>query len=114
MAGNVSTVSAVASVVAEDPVLLFENQADASVCCVAFSSTGSQIATGGLDHRVRLYSGDEANVLQHVGEGHTDRVWALDFSPNGLQLASGGRDRLIFLWETRVRASLIIFIFLIF
>ena len=87
-----------------DIELLFENRADASVSCVAFSPTGAQIATGSVDCGVRLYSGDQAELLQHVCLGHTDRVWTLDFSPSGLQLASGGRDRLIFLWETRVRA----------
>lgn len=31
--------------------------------------------------------------------GHTDEVWALAISPDGQYLASGGKDRLVGVWD---------------
>ena len=31
--------------------------------------------------------------------GHTDQVWALAISPDGRYLASGGKDRLVGVWD---------------
>ena len=32
-------------------------------------------------------------------QGHTDEVWALAISPDGRHLASGGKDRIVGVWD---------------
>lgn len=31
--------------------------------------------------------------------GHADEVYAVDWSPNGLRVASGGKDKVMRLWQ---------------
>jgi len=38
-----------------------------------------------------------------VLEGHSDRIYGLDFASDGQRLASGGRDRTLRLWDQATR-----------
>ncbi|EKM57728.1 uncharacterized protein PHACADRAFT_138987 [Phanerochaete carnosa HHB-10118-sp] len=42
----------------------------------------------------------------HTLQGHTSKVWALDFSPDGSTLASGSHDHTIILWNIASRSVL--------
>ena len=66
--------------------------------CVTVSPSGSHIASGGRNGKVMIWSesgegGEWARV--QVLEDHTDYIWAVCFSPDGKQLATGSSDRLI-------------------
>ncbi|KAG0273475.1 hypothetical protein BGZ95_010716 [Linnemannia exigua] len=65
---------------------------------ITVSSDGQQLATGGSDNMVRLWSSD---TLQQVDvlQGHSEMVTCLAFSPNGSKLASGGNDNAVRLWN---------------
>jgi len=68
------------------------------VSCVAVSLTGCSIVSGGVDCKVIIWSesgegGKWASV--QVLEDQTDTIWAVCFSPDGKQLATGSSDILI-------------------
>jgi WD domain, G-beta repeat len=65
---------------------------------VAFSRSGTSLASAGLDGTVRLWdlsSGPERAAFA----GHTDTVLAATFSPDGKTIASAGNDRTVRLWD---------------
>jgi hypothetical protein len=55
------------------------------------------MATCGLDRIVRVWQ-IGSGVCQEL-RGHTDQVFAVAFHPDGTRLASGGRDRAVWLWD---------------
>ena len=65
-----------------------------SVLAVDLSADGKQVATGGPERVVRLYSLDDANTEEAPTElrEHTDWITAVEFSPNGKYLVSGDRS----------------------
>lgn len=64
---------------------------------VAFSSTGTLLASGGQDKTVRIWDvGTGRNIATLTG--HTAEVQSVAFSPKGSLLASGGLDKAIRLW----------------
>jgi len=71
------------------------------VCCVTVSPSGSHFASGGYGGKVKIWSepgegGEWARV--QVLEDHTSTIWAVCFSPDGKQLATGS-GRLIKLYN---------------
>jgi WD40 repeat protein len=84
----------------------------AGVYALAFSGDGRLLAAAGFDENVRLYDGRTGaegrariwNVadgkVRHELAGHRLRVNALAFSPDGSQLAAGGDERSVLLWDT--------------
>ena len=69
-----------------------------SVNFVAFSSDGRTMASGSMDHTIKLWdlaSGRELRTLA----GHPRAVASVAFSPDGRTLASGSWDHTIKLWD---------------
>ena len=65
--------------------------------CLAYSPIGDLVASGSVDHTVRLW---KLNGLpESVRTGHTSTVTCLAFSPGGEKLASGSCDRTVRLWD---------------
>jgi WD40 repeat protein/tRNA A-37 threonylcarbamoyl transferase component Bud32 len=68
------------------------------VYCIAFSTDGKLLASGGWDKTIKLWdlaTGAEVQTIQ----GHRGFVEQIAFSPDGRQLASVSEDRSVRLWE---------------
>ena len=68
------------------------------VWAVAYHPNGNWVATGSVDHTIRIWEVDTGRMLR-ILRGHTDSVLCLAFSPDGQWLASGSTDRTIRLWN---------------
>eukprot|EP00962_Isochrysis_galbana_P010556 scaffold2921_cov124-Isochrysis_galbana.AAC.4 len=78
------------------------------VTALELSPTEELLAVGYADGSVRLWSmgagvaggeGDEADAERVTLSGHRGAVLSLSFSSDGAQLASGGSDTLVVLWD---------------
>ncbi|MCJ1471540.1 hypothetical protein MMC13_000180 [Lambiella insularis] len=67
-------------------------------CSLAYSPDGNRLAIGNADGTISLCDAN-AGVLLQTLEGHSARVFAVAFSPNGENLASGAN--IILLWDIR-------------
>ncbi|WWC87896.1 uncharacterized protein L201_002795 [Kwoniella dendrophila CBS 6074] len=52
------------------------------------------------DHRCE--SGQFPSVTTHVLADHTDEVWRIEWSPDGLFLASAGKDKTVVIWQLKI------------
>ncbi|KAG9392218.1 WD domain G-beta repeat [Carpediemonas membranifera] len=68
-----------------------------AVRCIAVSPDGSTIASGGTDHKIKLW--DQTGRLVKTLEGHTNDVRSLAFSPDGKTLVSGSYDKTVRTWD---------------
>ena len=71
---------------------------------VSFSPDSRTLASGGNDHKVKLWdvaTGENIATL----EGHTSNVTSVSFSPDGKMLASGAEDNTIKLWDVATRTN---------
>ena len=69
------------------------------VRCIAFSPDGRRLASGCLDHTIKLWDVRTGHELITLRD-HTDAVIALAFSPDGELLVSGSSDGTVKLWTT--------------
>ncbi len=67
------------------------------ISALAFSPDGRTLATGSLDHSIRLWDFARRERIGTL-HGHLTEVWALAFSPDGKTLVSGGKDGGVKLW----------------
>lgn len=47
-------------------------------------------------------AGQFPSITTHILADHTDEVWRIEWSPDGLMLASAGKDRLVVIWGLEV------------
>jgi len=69
------------------------------VYSLAFSSQTGIFASGSKDTSVRLWTHPEGEQAFSTLRAHTGWVRSVDFSPDGLLLATGGTDGTIYLWR---------------
>ncbi|MET8082094.1 caspase family protein [Streptomyces sp. NPDC005303] len=69
-----------------------------AVLAVAFSPDGKTLASGGVDHTVRLWKVATGRSTATITD-HTERINSVAFSPDGKTLASGSDDKTVGLWN---------------
>lgn len=69
-----------------------------AVTWLSFSPDSRTLASGGMDHTIRLWHPD---VDQEVAilTAHTEWIWCVAFADHGNALLSGGRDGTLRLWR---------------
>ena len=73
----------------------------------AFSPNESEIAVGGDDKNIHIYKLNGTSLgTETVLEGHRDTPTEIDYSPDGRYIASGDKNRLVFVWENHAVNSL--------
>ncbi|KAL9630926.1 MAG: hypothetical protein Q9164_006172, partial [Protoblastenia rupestris] len=70
----------------------------APILCIAASSTGKFIATGGLDKKLIIYNATDLKPLK-VFTQHRDAVTSLSFRHDTHQLYSASKDRTVKVWS---------------
>ncbi|KAG9392164.1 WD repeat-containing protein [Carpediemonas membranifera] len=67
------------------------------VMCIAVSPDGSTIASGGSDHKIKLWN--QTDRLVATLEGHANDVRSIAFSSDGKTLVSGSDDKTVRTWD---------------
>ncbi len=86
--------------------------ADDEVLCLALSTDGKKLASGGCDRIVHVWdlSGGYAHVKELPPiENHADWVFGVAFTPDGKRLATASRDKTAKLWDIAAKESILTF-----
>lgn len=75
-----------------------------AVHSVRFSPDGRWVASGSVDHLVRLWDIETDKVYEL--KGHENQIWTVAFSPDSRLLASGGDDQTLRLWQVDTQKQL--------
>ena len=67
----------------------------------AMSWNGDLLASGSRDSTIRLHDLRAPGPVSVIANGHSQEVCGLRWSPNGGNLASGGNDNLLNIWDFR-------------
>ncbi|PAV22978.1 WD40 domain containing protein [Pyrrhoderma noxium] len=68
---------------------------------VVFSpSDGKHVASGSWDNTICIWDVDRRKLAVGPLTGHTDRVWAVAYSPDGTRLVSGSGDNTVRIWNS--------------
>ena len=71
---------------------------------MSFHPSGNFLASSSLDGSIKIFDLLEARPVFDL-LGHDKPVTAVAFSPkNGSTIASGGKDSLVFLWQSNLKA----------
>ncbi|KAJ8517472.1 hypothetical protein ONZ45_g5363 [Pleurotus djamor] len=70
---------------------------DDRIRCLTFRDDGQVLATGGLDHRIRIWRWGTWEKMWEFDVG--EAVCLLAFSPDGKQLVSGHENSAVYLWD---------------
>jgi WD40 repeat protein len=65
---------------------------------IAWSSGGKQIASGGTDKTVQVWSPTSGKRI-FIYQEHSDIVRTVTWSPDGTRIASGGADQFVRVWK---------------
>jgi WD40 repeat protein/tetratricopeptide (TPR) repeat protein len=76
-----------------------------AVKSVAFSPDGKRLASGCVDHKIRVWDA-ATGALLHALAVQEGEIHSVTFSSNGEWLASGGEDSMIRLWDATTGALL--------
>ena len=71
-----------------------------AVYTVDISSDGMLIASGGLDHRIKVWKTADLSLVRSQDETHGDGVTKLRFLPGGKQMVTSGLDQAVKVWDT--------------
>lgn len=83
-----------------------QKMTDSFLCTsIAFSPRGDVLASGGVDHIVKIWDVRTGKLLSKL-EGHTYPVLTLAFSPDGSRLVSGSGDTTLIVWDLEKRLKL--------
>ena len=70
------------------------------VTCVAFSSDGTSLVSGGWDRTVKLWDVQTGGIVKTFS-GHTNKVFSVSISVDYATVASGSSDNTICLWDIK-------------
>ncbi|KAJ3570847.1 hypothetical protein NP233_g4129 [Leucocoprinus birnbaumii] len=79
-----------------DPAL--PKNGDSYIRSVRFSPDGDYLATGAEDSKVRIWN-IKQRTLRDVFAGHSNEIYALDYSQNGRYVVSGSADCSAIIWD---------------
>jgi WD40 repeat protein len=97
-----------------DPAVMIKQllDSDDEVLCLALSSDGKKLASGGCDRLVNVFdlsAGYDKAKTEASIENHADWVLGVAFSPDGKQLYTSSRDKTAKVWDLTTKESVLTF-----
>ncbi len=95
---------AVPLVMGQNPELSVQTGHAAQVVALAFTSDGKLLASGSVDHTVKIWDALAGTELRAL-KGHDMSVLSVAFSPDDKLIASGSADNTVKVWEVNTGAA---------
>lgn len=61
---------------------------------ISFSSDSRLLVSGSADSTLKVWNLKQKKIITDL-PGHADEVYAVDWSPDGQKVASGGKDKVL-------------------